>query len=106
MTVPRRPAAAPAWHHVDVLLIGAAAAVSAIGVLMVYSTTRIPLGVAGENPESQMKKQLVFALVGAAAFVATVFFDYKRYLSWAPVLYVGSLLLLLAKIQSPSVLAN
>ncbi len=96
--VPRRPATAPAWHHVDVLLIAAAAAITAIGVLMVYSTTRIPLGVAGENPESQMKKQLVFALVGAAAFVATVFFDYKRYLSWAPVLYVGSLLLLLATI--------
>jgi rod shape determining protein RodA len=98
MTVPRRPATAPAWHHLDVLLIAAAAAITAIGVLMVYSTTRIPLGVAGENPESQMKKQLVFAVVGAAAFVATVFFDYKRYLSWAPVLYVGSLLLLLATI--------
>jgi rod shape determining protein RodA len=98
LTVPRRPATAPAWHHLDVLLIAAAGTITAIGVLMVYSTTRIPLGVAGENPESQMKKQLVFALVGAAAFVATVFFDYKRYLSWAPVLYVGSLLLLLATI--------
>jgi rod shape determining protein RodA len=65
---------------------------------MVYSTTRIPLGVAGENPESQMKKQLLFAVVGAGAFIATVFFDYKRYLAWAPVLYVGSLLLLLATI--------
>jgi rod shape determining protein RodA len=97
-TVPRRPATAPAWHHVDVLLIAAAAAITAIGVLMVYSTTRIPLGVAGEDPESQMKKQLVFAVVGAAAFVATVFFDYKRYLSWAPLLYIGSLFLLLATI--------
>jgi hypothetical protein len=56
LTVPRRPATAPAWHHLDVLLIGAAVAITAIGVLMVYSTTRIPLGVAGDNPESQMKK--------------------------------------------------
>jgi len=98
VTVPRRPATAPAWHHVDLLLIAASVAISALGVLMVYSTTRIPLGVAGENPESQMKKQLLFAVVGAGAFIATVFFDYKRYLAWAPVLYVGSLLLLLATI--------
>jgi rod shape determining protein RodA len=95
-TVPRRPATAPAWRHVDVLLIGATAAITAVGVLMVYSTTRIPLGVAGEDPESQMKKQLVFAVVGFAAFLGTTFFDYKRYLSWAPLLYVGSLLLLMA----------
>ena len=67
VTVPRRPATAPAWHHVDLLLIAAAVAISALGVLMVYSTTRIPLGVAGENPESQMKKQLLFAVVGAGA---------------------------------------
>jgi rod shape determining protein RodA len=98
VTVPRRPATAPAWHHVDLLLIAAAVAISALGVLMVYSTTRIPLGVAGDNPESQMKKQLLFAVVGAGAFIATAFFDYKRYLAWAPVLYVGSLLLLLATI--------
>ena len=98
LTVPRRPATAPAWHHLDVVLVATSVAITAIGVLMVYSTTRIPLGVAGDNPESQMKKQLLFALVGGAAFIATVFFDYKRYISWAPVLYVGSLLLLLATI--------
>lgn len=95
-TVPRRPAASPAWRHVDMVLVGATAAITALGVLMVYSTTRIPLGVAGENPASEMNKQAVFAAVGVAAFLGTVFFDYRRYLSWAPALYVGSLLLLLA----------
>ena len=95
-TVPRRPVASPAWRHVDVLLIAATAAISALGVLMVYSTTRTPLAVAGDNPHSEMKKQAIYAVVGMAAFVATLLFDYKRYISWAPVLYVGSLLLLLA----------
>ncbi len=95
-SVPRRPVASPAWRHVDVLLIAATAAISALGVLMVYSTTRTPLAVAGDNPQSTMKKQAVYAVVGLVAFVVTVFFDYKRYLSWAPVLYVGSLLLLMA----------
>ena len=95
-SVPRRPVASPAWRHVDVLLIAAAAAISALGVLMVYSTTRTPLAVAGDNPQATMKKQAVYAVAGLVAFVVTVFFDYKRYLSWAPVLYVGSLLLLMA----------
>lgn len=43
-----------------------------------------------------MKKQAVYVVLGMAAFAGTVFFDYRRYLSWAPLLYVGSVLLLLA----------
>jgi len=95
-TVPRRPVVSPAWRHVDVALVAATAAISALGVLMVYSTTRTPLAVAGDSPQSEMKKQAVYAVVGLGAFAATIFFDYKRYLSWAPVLYAGSLCLLLA----------
>lgn len=94
--VPRRPVASPAWRHVDVLLVLVTAAISGIGVLMVYSTTRFPLAVSGANPHSEMKKQAVYTVIGAAAFLVTVFFDYRRYLSWAPVLYLGSLALLAA----------
>jgi rod shape determining protein RodA len=93
---PRRPVASPAWRHVDVVLVAVTAAVSLAGVLMVYATTRFSLAAAGVNPQSEMKKQLIYAFLGMAAFAATIFFDYKRYLSWAPVLYVGSLLALLA----------
>jgi rod shape determining protein RodA len=92
----RRPVISPAWRHVDVLLIGAAAAITALGVLMVYSVTRYPLALAGYNPETDMRKELVFAVVSAVAMAVTVLFDYKRYLSWAPTLYVGSIVLLLA----------
>jgi rod shape determining protein RodA len=95
-SVPRRPVASPAWRHIDVALVVATAAISALGVLMVYSTTRTPLAVAGDNPHSTMKKQAIYAVVGLVAFVATALVDYRRYLSWAPVLYVGSLLLLMA----------
>jgi rod shape determining protein RodA len=86
----------PAWRHVDVVLILATAAVSAIGVLMVYSTTRNQLAISGADPQSEMKRQALYAVVGLVAFVVTVSFDYRRYLSWAAVLYVGSILLLLA----------
>jgi rod shape determining protein RodA len=86
----------PAWRHVDVVLILATAAVSAIGVLMVYSTTRNQLAISGADPQSEMRRQAIYAVVGLVAFVVTVSFDYRRYLSWAAVLYVGSILLLLA----------
>jgi rod shape determining protein RodA len=71
-------------------------AVSALGVLMVYSTTKIQLAASGGDPQAEMKRQALYAVAGVAAFLVTLFFDYRRYLSWAPVLYVGSILLLLA----------
>jgi rod shape determining protein RodA len=94
--VTRRPTISPAWRHIDVLLVAATAAICALGVLMIYSSTRNALAVAGLNPETDMRKEAVFAVVGFAAMVATAFFDYRRYLSWAPALYIGSLLALLA----------
>ena len=72
-TVPRRPVVSPAWRHVDVALVGATAAISALGVLMVYSTPRTPLAVAGDNPQSTMKKQAIYAVVGVAAFSSPSF---------------------------------
>ncbi|HUB70712.1 MAG TPA: FtsW/RodA/SpoVE family cell cycle protein [Acidimicrobiales bacterium] len=95
--VPRHPTlTSPAWRHVDLVLIVITVAISALGTLMVYSTTRVPLAASGSDPQSYMKKQAVYALIGFGAFVAVLVFDYRRYLSWAPVLYLGSLLALLA----------
>ena len=93
---PRRPVASPAWRHIDFSLVALTAAISVLGVVMVYSTTRFALATAGGDPQAEMKKQLIFTVIGIAAFAGTVFFDYKRYLAWAPALYAGSLLMLLA----------
>ena len=90
--VARRPTISPAWRHIDVLLVAATAGISVLGVLMIYSATRNALAVAGLNPQTDMRKEAVFAVIGFAAMAATAFFDYKRYLAWAPALYVGSLL--------------
>jgi rod shape determining protein RodA len=96
-SVPRRPVlTSPSWRHIDVLLIVVTFAVSALGVLMVYSTTKIQLAASGGDPQAEAKRQALYAVAGVAAFFVTLLFDYKRYLSWAPVLYVGSVLLLLA----------
>jgi rod shape determining protein RodA len=93
---PRRAAASPAWRHFDIVLVLAAGAITCTGLLMIYATTRYPLAISGSNPESEVKRQAVYAVVGVAAFAATLLFDYRRYLAWAPALYAGSLLLLAA----------
>lgn len=92
----RRAPATPAWRHVDLLLVLAGVALTCLGVLMVYSTTRVPEAASGASPGAIMTKQATYAALAFGAFLVTVFFDYKRYLAWAPVLYIGSILLLLA----------
>ncbi|MDA8302947.1 MAG: FtsW/RodA/SpoVE family cell cycle protein [Actinomycetota bacterium] len=93
---PRRVATSPAWRHFDPLLLLAAGAVTLVGVIMVYATTRYPLALSGANPKAELERQAIWAVLGVAACAATLVFDYKRYLSWAPVLYAGTLLALAA----------
>jgi rod shape determining protein RodA len=78
------------------LLLLAAGAVTLVGVTMVYATTRYPLALSGTNPKAELERQAIWAVLGVAAFAATLVFDYKRYLSWAPVLYAGTILMLAA----------
>ncbi|MCL6091789.1 MAG: rod shape-determining protein RodA [Actinobacteria bacterium] len=80
------------------MLVLASTAVTLVGILMVYSATRYPEELAGGNPKYYLERQAIWAAVGVAAFVATLLFDYKRYLLWAPVLYGGTILALAAAI--------
>lgn len=95
-TVPRRTVLSPSWRHFDLVLVLAALGVTGVGLLMVYATTRFPLAVAGLSPTSEVKRQALYTVVALVAFAATLVFDYKRYLSWAPALYLLSLLMLAA----------
>lgn len=87
----RNPAAP--WRHLDLALVGAVAAVSALGCLMIFSATR------GRDPSdfdtSFLTKQMLFVVIGFGAMLITAFFDYRRYQDLAPVAYGGVLLLLL-----------
>ncbi|MGH9247708.1 MAG: rod shape-determining protein RodA, partial [Acidimicrobiales bacterium] len=94
----RRNPAAP-WRHLDVVLVGALFALSAVGVLMVYAATRGP---GGDEPldTSFLKRQALFVLIGVAVMAVTALIDYRRYRDWAPVLYGGGVVLL-ALVLSP-----
>jgi rod shape determining protein RodA len=84
------------WRHVDPVLIVAILAICAFGALMVYTATRVPLETAGISPTYYVKKQVVFMLIGVVLMIAVAAVDYHRWRDLAPVIYGGSVLMLLA----------
>jgi rod shape determining protein RodA len=92
---PRAPAA---WKHVDLVLLCCAGAVSALGALMILSSTR------GTDPNaydlSFVRKQVLFIAMGVVAMVLVTLVDYRRLrdLAWLP---YGITLVALALVVSP-----
>ena len=91
----RRDPSAP-FRHVDALLIFAALALAGIGVLMVFSATK---GAEGPADTSYLLRQGMFCVIGSGLMVAVSLIDYRKLADWAPFIYGGSILLLLAVIS-------
>jgi rod shape determining protein RodA len=91
-----RSARPAVWRHLDVLLVLAVVAIAGFGTLMVYSSTRVALRAAGISPTYYLRRQLVFVVLGIVVMLAVAAVDYRRWRAWAPYLYTGSLLMLVA----------
>ena len=91
MRPPRR-----AVPRFDVVLVGAAGALSALGVIMVYTATKDALAAAGADPRSYLIHQAVFVVLGLGVMLAVALFDYRQLEGASTVMYVGMLLALLA----------
>jgi rod shape determining protein RodA len=82
-----RPRVDPAWRHVDLLLLLSATAISALGALMVLSSTR------GTDPDaydfSFLRRQLTFVGIGMASMVLVATVDYRRIRDWVLLPYLG-----------------
>jgi rod shape determining protein RodA len=89
-----------AWRHLDLALVGTVLAISAIGVLMVYSATRGAGGPGEAYDTSFLKRQGMFVVLGFGLMVLTAAIDYRRYRELAPVAYLGTCALL-ALVVSP-----
>jgi rod shape determining protein RodA len=85
-----RDRAPAAWKHVDVVLVSCVAAVSALGALMILSSTR------GTDPDaydtSFLRRQLLFIAAGVIGMVLITLIDYRRLRDFAWLPYVASLL--------------
>ncbi|MEX2660249.1 MAG: rod shape-determining protein RodA [Acidimicrobiales bacterium] len=94
----RRDAAAP-WRHLDGILVAAAISVALLGCLMVFSATRFGLEQQGLDPFTSLKRQALFVVVGLVVMAAVAAVDYRRLHDLAPVLYLGSVGLLVLVIS-------
>ncbi len=78
----------------DLWLLAVVAALLSLGVVMVYSASAIVAAERFHDPSFFLKKQLFWALLGAAALLVALRFDYRRLqgLGW-PLLAVAGVLL-------------
>jgi rod shape determining protein RodA len=83
-------------RQMDWLLIVVVSALSAIGVLLVWSATQPSLQAAGANPHTYLKKQLLWVVMGLILMFAVSFLDSRRLRSWTPFVYGATVLGLLA----------
>jgi rod shape determining protein RodA len=71
-----KPRVDPVWRHVDLVLLLAAAGISALGALMVLSSTR------GTDPDtydlSFFQRQLTYVGIGLVCMVLVASMDYRR----------------------------
>jgi rod shape determining protein RodA len=84
------------WRYFDPILAVLAVGISAFGSLMIWTATRDGLLAEGLSPTFYVKKQIIFTVIGVVIMMAVATIDYRRFTSWSPVLYGGSLFILLA----------
>lgn len=80
----------------DMWLVGVVVVLLSVGVVMVYSASAIVAADRFRDPYLFLKKQLFWALLGSAALLVALRFDYRRLekLGW-PILIVAGILLVL-----------
>jgi rod shape determining protein RodA len=83
-------------RRMDWVLVLAVMALSAIGVVLVWSATQPSLLAAGLDPHTYLKKQLLWVVIGLLLMFGLSFADYRLLRSWAPYVYGATLLGLLA----------
>ena len=95
--MPRSPArdlAAP-WRHVDLLLVGGVAAITAMSLLMIYSATRNQQAVTALGGSHYLKRQALYVAIGVVVMVAVALVDYRSFHDLAPAIYVATVAVLL-----------
>jgi rod shape determining protein RodA len=79
----------------DFVLALATIIVACVGLVMVYTATRVSLIAAGDDPHTYLKKQALFVVLGVIAMVVFALLDYRRLEPIATPLYLLSVLSLL-----------
>ena len=83
-------------RHVDYLLIATPLAITALGMLMIYSSTRTRLSLAHVNRFYYVQRQGLALAIGLVAMLVAMLVDYRQLRDLFPLLYLATLPLLLA----------
>jgi rod shape determining protein RodA len=81
-------------RHVDWVLIAITVALSAVGLLLLYSATNQTLRQDGLDPFTRVNKQAITMMVGLGLMIALAAFDYRFFKVYAGFIYLASLLAL------------
>jgi len=92
---PDRPTGAN-WRHIDYVLILAPFAITALGIVMIYSSTRTRLSLEHINRFYYVERQGIALVIGVVLMLAAMLIDYRKLRDLFPLLYIGTLPLLLA----------
>ncbi|MEO5678277.1 MAG: FtsW/RodA/SpoVE family cell cycle protein, partial [Acidimicrobiales bacterium] len=84
-----------AWRHVDWVLVLAVTAISGVGALMIYSSTRGRQG-ADSIDTFFLERQGLYIVMGLGLMAFAAAFDYRRLRELAPFIYASTLFLLFA----------
>ena len=82
-------------RHVDWFLIVIAFALSAVGLLLLYSATSQTLRQGGFDPFDRVNKQAVTMVLGAGAAIAIASVDYRFWKIYAGFIYIASVVALI-----------
>jgi len=89
-------------HEPDYMLMAAAVALSALGVLMVYSSTGYEAGRAGGSVFDEVSEQLVWGLLGGLVLVLMMRIDYRYWRTFS-ILGIAVAVVLLVLVVGPSI---
>jgi rod shape determining protein RodA len=83
-------------RQLDWVLILVTFGLTALGTMLVWAATKPELSAAGGDPNSYLKKQIIWGVLGAIALFAVSALDYRRLRAYTALIYAAALLLLLA----------
>jgi rod shape determining protein RodA len=86
---------AAAWRHLDVFLVLTTVMISCFGLVMIYSATQHRLKALGINPRYYLERQAIYVVIGIGVLSLCAAIDYRRFLDFSPMLYAGTVLILL-----------
>ena len=89
-----------AARNVDIVLIGAVLGIAAIGLLMIYSSTRERLAFDGTDELYFMKRQAIFILLGLCVMGGVMMIDYRKLRDFSVLAY-GAVVISLLAVLSP-----